>query len=83
VSSLFIANPDISIGDVSSSPEGDPEDWTSFWHPVYGTCVTFEPIVPLAELLGGSDFEFLFLNLDFDAAFPTERFFSFLTWIFN
>ncbi len=65
-----------------SNPRKSPEDWTSFWDPRMGTCISFTPIMPVAESLDGNDAKKLKIVLNFDAAFPAEKFFLLETWIF-
>jgi len=72
---LHITNPGSFSDKVLSDPQKNPEDWTSFWHPLYGTCSSFTPRTPIAESLGGADARRLEIVLDFETAFPDEMLF--------
>ena len=53
-----------------STPTLDPDDWSSFWNPLYGNCYTFKPRNPLANYVGQAGVEFVQVDLDFTVAFP-------------
>jgi hypothetical protein len=53
-----------------SKPDVNVDDWSSFWHPLYGTCFTFKPQKSVVEdYLGEAGLEFVKVNLNFEAAF--------------
>jgi hypothetical protein len=55
-----------------SLPSSDKDDWTSFWHPLFGTCFTFKPVKPVSESIGSSEIEQVSITVVFSAAFPEK-----------
>ena len=53
-----------------SKPDSDNDNWSSFWHPLYGTCYVFQLHQPLVDVVGEAGVEFVKVNLDFEKAFP-------------
>jgi hypothetical protein len=82
VTSLFIINQGYT-SHVISEPKENPHEWTSFWHPIFGTCYNFAPIFPIAKSIGDYDIDYLSLDLNFDAGTTVEKFLLLETWIFE
>ena len=55
-----------------SKPDLDKDNWSSFWHPLYGTCFAFQLSKPLVDVVGEAGIEFVKVNLDFEKAFPVQ-----------
>ena len=59
-----------TIRSLVSKPDLDKDNWSSFWHPLYGTCYTFQLNKPLVDVVGEAGIELVKVNLDFGKAFP-------------
>jgi hypothetical protein len=46
------------------------EEWSSFWHPLYGVCYAFKTSKPLVEIVGSAGVEYVKVDLNFEQAFP-------------
>ena len=55
-----------------SRPVVDKDDWSSFWHPIFGTCFAFKPANPIIDYVGQAGIDFVKVDLDFSVAFPVE-----------
>ena len=56
-----------------SKPQNNSDEWSSFWHPIYGMCFSFKPKKSLVDYVGEAGLEFVKVNLNFDLAFPTLK----------
>lgn len=55
-----------------SKPQNNSDEWSSFWHPLYGMCFLFKPSKSLVEYVGEAGLEFVKVNLNFEFAFPKQ-----------
>ena len=53
-----------------SKPNDKPEDWPSFFHPLYGTCFEFSPKQNPIEYMGSSGIGYVKITTNFLEAFP-------------
>ena len=82
---LFLYNNSQSVKDLKLSSRGqyagtstpslvsDPyneDEWSSFWHPLYGVCFAFKTNKPLVEIVGSAGVEYVKVDLNFESAFP-------------
>ena len=63
---------------LTSKPPSKPEEWDTFWHPIFGTCYSFKPSQPLLNHVGLAGVDFVQVNLDFEAAFPPPPYDTFV-----
>ena len=56
-----------------SKPLNNSDEWSSFWHPIYGVCFSFKPKKSLVDYVGEAGLEFVKVNLNFEFAFPAPR----------
>jgi len=55
---------------LASGPRSRPKEWSTFWHPIFGTCFTFKPSKSLVSYVGLAGLDFVKIDIDFAAAFP-------------
>ena len=56
--------------DLVSKPNKHPEEWPSFFHPLYGVCFSFEPSQTKIDQMGKTVINYLKISVDFRKAFP-------------
>ena len=62
--------PGLLEASLSSEPQKSPEDWPSFFHPIYGTCFEFSPSQNPMEFMSTSGIGFVKFTANFMEAFP-------------
>ena len=55
-----------------SRPSFNKDEWSSFWHPILGTCFTFKPVNPILDYVGQAGIDFVKIDLNISAAFPVD-----------
>ena len=65
---LYETDPWSRIENILLFPKSD--EWSSFWHPLYGMCFSFKPVKNVSEIVGSAGVEYVKVNLNFSAAFP-------------
>ena len=62
----------VSLSNLFSNPNTNPNDWNTFFHPIYGTCIEFSPKKNLEEIVGSSGVSYMKISVDFKKAFPPK-----------